>query len=705
MTEQTRVIGKPVSRIDGVLKTTGGAHYSGDRKSSDGALLHGVLVKSTVAAGYIAGFDTAEAKQMPGFVRFLSYEDGDLIYRIDAPNDDSFVVNEQRTPFIDNQVHFVGQHIGLALAETLEVAEAAAAAILVEYEEDSRHIALDDEDSDLDKPDASGTGEALQVHRGDFDEGLADADVSVSATYTTPVEHHNPIEPSATTAVWDGDRLTVYDATQGNVNDRNYLAAGTGLAKDQVRVLNPFIGGGFGCKGYAWPHSLIAAAAARATGRPVRLVLSRSDMYTSCGHRPQTRQSITLAAKSDGTFTALKHETLSHRSPIGDHMEPCGMPSMVLYDCPNLVVTHSNRVLNRPSPTPMRGPGEASGAFALESAVDELAEKLGIDPVELRKRNASQMDPRNSRPWSTFNHPECLDRGAERIGWSRRKSPGQWREGNELVGLGVATTYYPAYRSPAAARVTLFPDETAKVEISVQDIGTGLYTILAQMVAEKLGLEAADVAVEIGDTDLPEGPLAGGSMTTASVSGGVAAACDALQEKRAQASGDEAISAEAGSEESLGFGGDNDMGKSFLSFGAIFAEVRVDKDFGIVRIPRLVGVFDAGKILNPKTARSQMIGGMIFGVGMAMLEETFVDPESGRFINPSLGEYYVPVNADIHDIDVEFIDEPDYDFNPFGARGIGELGTVGTAPAIANAVYNATGIRVRDLPIRLDDLM
>ena len=731
-------IGEPVPRVDGPLKTSGQARYAADHRPYPGTALHAVLVKSSVPSGRILSFALGPAAKMEGFVRFLSHEDGPLIRTIAHASDGAFAAGEGLTPFESDRVHFAGQHIGVVVAESLEAAEAAAEVISVQYAEEPAHCAFEHPEARTERPARYNTGEALQVNRGHVEAGLEAADASIVGHYRTPIEHHNPIEPSATLAFWEGNQLTVYDATQGNVNDQHYIAHGMGVEAERVRVLNPFIGGGFGCKGFAWPHSLVAAAASRAVGRPVKLVLRRSDMYTSCGYRPETKQEVVLAAKADGKLTAARHLTWSHRSPVGDHMEPCGSTTAMLYACRNLEIKHENRILNRPSATPMRAPGEASGSFALESAMDELAERLDLDPLELRRRNHSESDPRTGRKWSSEHLLECYARGAEKIGWGRRQSAGTWQEGHDRVGLGMATSCYPGYRMPSSTRVQLERDGQVIVSASVQDIGTGLYTVIAQMVSDRLGVPPERVQVQLGDTRLPPGPLAGGSMTTASVAGSVDDACRklaaALRERfdpeRTSANdevtlaegqirvgrltkpiesvldvGSSGLAVEGVSDVTFGFSGGAERGKSFYSFGAIFAEVRVDRDFGVVRLPKMVGVFDVGRVINPQTARSQMIGGMTFGIGMALMEETFLDPQSGRFVNASLGEYYVPVNADVHEIEVEMLDVPDFEFNPFGARGIGEIGNVGAAAAIANAVYNATGVRVRSLPIRLDDLL
>ncbi|MET1416705.1 xanthine dehydrogenase family protein molybdopterin-binding subunit [Roseibium sp. HPY-6] len=715
------ILGRPIDRVDGRLKTTGQAKYASDHRPIR-STLHGVLLKSTIANGQISAFETSQAASMPGFVRFISHLDGALIRDIASRGDAPFFPGELLTPFLSADIHFVGQHIGIVLAKSREVAEAAAATIVVHYEQRPAQLSLHGSNVTWERPILYNTGEELQITRGDTKAELRNAVYTVDQHYGTPAEHHNPIETSSTVAEWDGDSLVLYDATQGNTNSARYVAYAMGVGESNVRVVNQFVGGGFGCKGFAWPHTLIAAAAARAAGCPVSLSLSRSDMYTSCGHRPNTEQHIVLGANAEGQLLATRHTTRSYRSPVGDHVEPCGLTTAMLYASKSMDVVHEVAELNLPSGTPMRGPGEASGTFALESAMDELAETVGIDPIELRRRNHTEIDPRNGRLWSSKNLLRCYDEGAAAFRWSERQTaPASRVEGNEYVGFGMATACYPGYRMPARARLKLDRSGQVLVEAGVQDIGTGAYTIIAQMVAEGLGVAIERVTVRLGDTALPEGPLAGGSMTTASIASAVDAAIQALRDELEQvgvntaganpplfdlfmSANQESLSVESGSETMFGFAGGQETDLSFYSFGAIFVEARVDKDFGIVTLPRMLGVFDAGRVLNSKTAESQMFGGMTFGIGMALLEETEFGPD-GRVLNPSLGEYYVPVNADVQQLDVRFIDEPDYAFNPLGARGIGELGCVGAAAAIANAVYNACGVRVRELPIRLDKLM
>ncbi|MFQ6550363.1 xanthine dehydrogenase family protein molybdopterin-binding subunit [Aestuariibius sp. 2305UL40-4] len=714
-------LGRPVNRVDGHLKITGRAKYAADQRP-DRAALHGVLLKSSIASGHILSFDLAEAETMQGFVRFLSHLDGPLIQDMKARDVATFFPGETLTPFLSDEVYFAGQHVGLVLAETREVAEAAASAITVSYKDAPPSLSLNDERVAWQRPERYNTGEELQMVRGDVTAAKSDAAWVIERHFTTPAESHNPIETSATIADWDGETLVLHDATQGNSNSARCAAYAMGLPDDKVRVVNPFVGGGFGCKGFAWPHTLVAAAAARVVDAPVSLVLSRRDMYTSCGHRPTTDQKITLASDRDGRLLATQHHTRSYHSPVGDHVEPCGLTTAMLYSSPNLEVTHEIGALNLPSATPMRGPGEAPGTFALESAMDELAEALDLDPIEIRRRNHTDIDQRNGRKWSSKHLLRCYDEGAEKFGWQDRvKTPRARPENHEYVGFGMATACYPGYRMPARAQLTVTKTGRAEIKTGVQDIGTGAYTIIAQMVAQGLGISVEQVDVRLGDTALPEGPLAGGSMTTASVAAAVDAVIEALRTALVSyaggpgpsnaplmdqflESGQEDLTVNGGSDVTLGFAGGQETDKSFYSFGAIFVEARVDRDYGIVRIPRMLGAFDAGRILNAKTARSQMIGGMTFGIGMALMEETEFGSD-GRILNPSLGEYYVPINADVHQMDVHFIDEPDFAFNPMGARGIGELGCVGAAAAIANAVYNACGVRIRDLPIRLDKIM
>jgi xanthine dehydrogenase YagR molybdenum-binding subunit len=571
--------------------------------------------------------------------------------------------------------------------------------------------------------------------------------VRVDNTYTTPIENHNPMEPHATIAMWQGDQLTVHDATQYVSGDRDTLAKTLGVPPEKVRTISYYIGGGFGCKGSVWSHVPLAAMAARVAKRPVKLVLSRRQMYGPVGARPQTDQHVVLGARRDGTLTAVRHDSISHTSRFEDFLEPAALPARMLYTSPNIETTHRLVKLDLGTPTFQRAPGEATGTFALESAMDELATALNMDPVELRLKNYAEQDPETGHPWSSKSLRQCYQQAAERFGWSSRNTrPGAMRDGNVLIGHGMATAVYPTNRSKASAVAGLTDDGAggvrAVVQTASQDLGTGTYTILTQIAADALGLSPSQVSVEIGDSQYPASPVSGGSQTAASTGSAVYAACTearrqliarALEDANSPLHGASAddVRTEQGrlflaSDASRGepYGavlarspqraivattdaapGPEKQQYAMYAFGAIFVEVRVDQDLGEIRVPRLVATYGAGKILNAKTGRSQLQGGIVWGVGMALEEETLVDAKTGRYLNADLAEYHVPVNADIGTVDVTFIDEVDPHVNPIGAKGIGEIGITGAAAAMANAVYNATGVRVRDLPITLDKVL
>jgi xanthine dehydrogenase YagR molybdenum-binding subunit len=497
------------------------------------------------------------------------------------------------------------------------------------------------------------------------------------------------------------------------------LAGTIGVDPANVRIVSYFVGGGFGCKGLMWSHVPLAAMAARAVNRPVKLVLSRKQMFGPVGGRPQTSQHVQLGAKRDGTLTAVRHDSTSHTSRYEDYVEPCANVTRMLYESPNIETTHRLVKLDLGAPTFQRAPGEAPGTFAIESAMDELAISLGMDPVELRLKNYAEKDPESGREWSSKSLRECYRVGAERFGWAKRsREPGSMRDGNVLVGYGMATAAYPTYRLPASASATLTLDGSntvrALVQTASQDIGTGTYTIMTQIAADALALPVDRVRVEIGDSRMPPSPVSGGSMTAASTGSAIDAVCrQARRQLTEQGVTDDASLAaflRRQPDRGLTVRADSAPGSesrdySMHSFGAVFAEVRVDRDLGEIRVPRVVCAYGAGRILNAKTARSQLEGGVIWGLGMALEEETLVDPRTGRYMNADLAEYHVPVNADVGQLDVSFVEENDPHVNPIGVKGIGEIGITGVAGAIANAVYNATGVRVRELPITLDKVL
>jgi xanthine dehydrogenase YagR molybdenum-binding subunit len=577
---------------------------------------------------------------------------------------------------------------------------------------------------------------------GDYDAGAAAGEVRVDAVYGTPMEHHNPMEPHATVADWQGDRLTLYDATQYVSGVRETVAKTLGIPADDVRVVDPFVGGGFGCKGSTWSHVVLAAMAARQVGRPVRIVLARPQMFGPVGGRPQTEQHVVLSASREGRLTAVKHDVICHASEMEDFVEPSASPTRALYAYPNGTTTHRLATLNVGVATFQRAPGESSGSFAIESAMDELAYALRMDPIALRIANHADAEPSSGKPWSSNKLLECYRDAAARFGWSQRSpQPRSMRDGRWLIGYGMATATYPAHRMPAEALARLMPDGTVLVQSGSQDLGTGTYTIMTQVAAETLGVPVQRVRFELGDTAMPHAPVSGGSMTAASVGPAVQSACRALrhaliaraaQDSRSPVYGAspdavaidggffvmrsdprkrepiEALAVRNGAPIEARAGakpGEEEKHYASRSFGAVLAEVRVDEALGIVRVPRVVATYAVGRLMNAKTARSQLEGGIVWGLGMALFEKSLLDERYGRYANSNLAEYHVPVNADVGVIDVRFVDENDTVFSPLGARGIGEIGITGVPAAVASAVHHATGRRIRELPITLDKLI
>ena len=691
-------IGDPLDRIDGPAKVTGRAKYSAEWSVQD--LAYGVLVMSRIAGGQVTGFDVPK---MDGVIAVLTHENAPRLPESDA--------GPKVTALQDDRVYYQNQPVALVIADTFEHATDAASRLTVRYLASS---AANDMDAALGtaRP-PKDWGEDADSSRGDVAAGLAAATVRHEQTYTTPVETHSPMEPFATIAVWDASfqHLTLYSSTQGVWGERHKVAKRLGIPDENVRVVAKYIGGGFGCKGASWSHVVLAAMAAKFVKRPVKLVLSRAQMFGPVGMRPRTVQRIALGATADGKLTAIKHDGISQTSLLNDWVEPVAITTRNLYSCPNVATSHRIVPLNVGTPWYMRAPGEATGLFALESALDELAYALHMDPVQLRLANYAERDEQDGRPFSSKALRACYAEASERFNWARRTpEPRSMRDGDQLLGLGMATAARPVRRTPAAARAQLFANGTAIVQAGTQDIGTGTYTVMTQIAADALGLDPRDVRFELGDTNYPETPASNGSRTATSTGSAVYAACEDIRRQLGVEQGSlvDALRKQHRSsiEGNAKVGpGDERTKFSMYAFGSVFVEARIDPDLGTVRVSRVVGRYCAGRILNAKTARSQLVGAIVWGIGMGLLEQTVTDVRTGRTVNADLAEYHVPVEADVPDIDVAFVEEHDPYVDPIGVKGIGEVGIIGVAAAIANAVYHASGVRVRDLPITLDKLM
>lgn len=696
-------------RPDGRAKLTGAAQYSADNAAP--GMVHAVLVTATVPCGRVAAIDVAAAAAAPGVVAVLTHREMPALRPAPLPPLAHSVI-----PMQDDVVHYEGQPIALVAAATREEAEHAARLVQPTYRDVRRAVSFGDGEPVV--PDGPYHFAEPDAAVGDIAAGLAEADVVVRETYRTADRHHSPMEPSATLAWWDGDQLTVHDAAQGIFAVRMVLAVAFAVPADHVHVSSPFVGGGFGCKGFIHPHQLLAVAAARVLGRPVKLVLPRSQMFTGCGHQPATRQTVTLAATRAGRLTAVEHHTVNAAATADDYTEFANAGTRWLYATPALRATTRVERLDRSQPNPMRAPHEGPGMFAVESAMDELAYQLGIDPLELRLRNEPEVDPLTGQPFSSRPLRRCLAEGAARFGWGDRPpEPRSMARGSDLLGWGMAVATMDTFRFPSSARVRAEADGRVVVEAGTQEIGTGLPGVLTLIAAEVLGVPAESVEVRHGDTTLPEAGITAGSSATMGLGSAVHAAATELREKLAAlaSSGEEegspaSLLAAAGlpslmAEARWDPADSSSPPLSMHTYGAVFAEVRVDGDLGLVRLNRCVGVYGAGRIINPLAARSQMIGGIVWGIGQALLEQSTFEPNLGRFLSKNLAGYLVPGNADVADIDVSFVDDYDPHASLLGAKGIGELGAVGVSAAIANAVYHATGVRVRDLPIGLHHLL
>ena len=678
-------------RVDAVAKVTGSARYAGEIPLPGKA--YGYVLQSTIARGHITSIDTEQALAAPGVLAVITHQNAG---RLQDVGDGELLLLQ------DNQVHYRGAVVGLVVAETLEQARDAGDLVHFGYEQDEHDVVLRTDHPDVYTPEKVNPNFPSETSSGDVDAALADAAYTVDRTYRTPAEHNSPMEPHTATAHWDGGRLTVYDSSQGVATVREQLTNLFALGPDAVRVVSEHVGGGFGSKGTTRPHAVLAALAARAVGRPVCVALTRQQMFALIGYRTPTVQRMRLGADANGRLVALDHLAYSQSSRVLEFAEQTATISRALYATLNLRTRHRLLRLDVPTPRWMRAPGETPGSFGIESAMDELAEVAGIDPVELRIRNDADAEPDTGLPFSSRNLVACLREGARRIGWADRDPrPASRRDGRWLVGLGVASSTYPARSSPSTATVRVEADGTVVVRIAAADIGTGARTALTQIAAEELALPVDRVRLEIADSDFGQAPVAGGSMGTASWGWAVAKACRELRPRLADGEDAEGLTVRVSTKDDI----DAQPKLARHGFGAQFAEVRVDPATGEVRVSRMVGVFANDRIVNPTTARSQYIGGMTMGIGMALLEEGVMDREFGDYLNHDLAQYHVPVNADAPEIDVSWLDEQDDRVNLLGVKGIGEIGIVGAAAAIANAVWHATGVRQRELPIRPDRVL
>lgn len=729
-----------VDRIDGVLKVTGRAHYTADHQLPN--VLQAIMVTSTIAAGEVASVDTGAAERMPGVRLVMTPFNAPRLPENGRAAAGEMPAGRVMNLLQDTSVRYNNQPIALVVADTLDQAREAACHLRIAYRRQPATLDFAKAKARAYEP-RKVKNESADTARGDLDAAMREATTTIDATYTTPMQHHNAMEPHATIAAWDGDTLTLYDATQYVAGVRKAVAKTFGIPAGKVRVICPFVGGGFGGKGSVWSHVVLAAMAARAVGRPVKLAVERPQLFGPAGARPPTEQRVMAAARADGTLTGLRHDVVTATSYLEDWVEPAAMMTRLLYGCPTVHTSHRLVKLHIGTPTFMRAPGDASGSFALESALDELAHALKVDPVELRLRNDTDIDLSQNLPFSSRRMSECFRLGAERFGWWQRDpAPRSMRADGKLAGMGVATATYPAMRQSATATAIIEPDGSACIRCATHDLGTGTYTVMTQVAAQALGIPAARIRFELGDTAFPDAPIAGGSQTVASVAPAVQAAASAARqvlvdravadrasplfgappEDVAVADGWLARTSDPACRESIAAAmarnggqrieatrtaepGDEAQHHSMHSFGAIFAEVHVDPDLGEVRVPRMLGVFGVGRLLNRKTGHSQLMGGMVWGIGLALHEESLLDPRSGRIANGNLAEYHVPVNADVGQVEVMVVDEFDPHINPLGAKGIGEIGIVGAGAAIANAVFHATGKRIRHLPITPDKLL
>jgi xanthine dehydrogenase YagR molybdenum-binding subunit len=732
----TVYLGKPTVRIDGRAKVTGVAKYAAEHNVP--GMAHGFVLSSSIAKGRIKRIHTADALAVDGVLDVFTHQHRPkLASSAEKYGDEVAPPGAPFRPLYDDKICFSGQPVALVVAEEFEVARFAASLLRVDYERQAHVTDFDAQRAKLPK-----RGPKPRVARGNAAKALERAALRVDAEYRMPVEHHNPMETFAATAVWEGDgRITVFDKTQGPQNCRNYVANVFALPRDKVRVLSPYVGGAFGSglrPQYELPLAVLAALALK---RSVRVSLTRQQMFT-LGYRSANAQALALGADGGGRLASFRHDFVGTTSRFEDFERNVVDWSSLLYRCGDSRLGQRLVKLDQNTPCDMRAPGGAEGAYAIECAMDELAYAAKIDPLELRLINYSDKDQIEDRPYSSKQLRECYRQGAERFGWSARNpAPRSMRDGNELVGWGMATGIWEAMQMKASARAVITANGGVEIASATADIGPGTYTMMAQLAAEMLGAPLNDVTVRLGDSALPDAPVEGGSFTTSSVGSAIHAACRAVQQELLQlaertkdsplagAKLDDVVFAEgrirrkddaaravsiadamragkADRIEKTATAEPQENGKcSHYTHSAVFVEVRIDEELGVTRVTRVVSAVAAGRILNPKVAGSQILGAVVGGIGMALHEETLTDHRFGRFMTHNLADYHVPVNADVHAIEVIFVEEKDDEINPLGVKGVGEIGIVGTAAAIANAVFHATGKRVRDLPITLDKLM
>ena len=728
------------TRYSGLAKVTGKAKFAGEFTSPfpKADLLYAYMVQSTIPNGTLASIDRAAAERAPGVVSVLTPFNAPKL-NVPPPQPPA---RRALTVLQDTNVSYNGQPIAVVVAKSLPEAMQAARMLVIKYNAEPAKLDFMGRLGEARWPKQPGK-EPPGNHRGDVAKGFAQAAVTVDETYITPIQNHNPMEPHGTIAWWEGEKLNLYDSTQYISGVKMTVAKVLGLPLDDVRVQCPYTGGGFGSKGSSWSHLPLCAMAAKVVGKPVKLILGREQMFGPVGCRPTTVNKIKIGATSDGKITAMQQDVVMHGSVLEDFTEHSAGPTKMLYSSANNSVTEKIVEVNLGVCTFMRAPGEAPGTAVLEIAMDELATKLKMDPVQLRLVNYAEKDPSHDRPWTEKNLKDCYKQAADRFGWSKRNAnPGQMIEGNNAIGYGMATATYPANRSAAQAVVRILPGGKVVAGSGTQDLGTGMYTMIAQTAADALKMDPALIEVKLGDSTLPKAPVSGGSQSTASVTPAVRDAAQQAILKLAELAVNDAASPMSGMKttditvkdglafaksapgasesiatlmarngnkpiEAMGSAEPSESKDAFTSqsFGAVFAEVAVDKDTHMVKVRRVVATYDIGTLMNDKTGMNQLMGGIVWGVSFALYEESHIDPVYGRTVNENLAEYHVPVNADIGTIDVSCLNIPDTKFSPLGARGIGEIGITGAAAAVANAIYNATGKRVRHYPITPDKIM